>query len=525
MKTYGKSRIELMETTQASSIPSDNSVILEATPDDAAHVEKTVGHACWVEDVALVNGVVRKTGVGVIREGDEDNLCAGINDTAISAVTVRYEQLQFTGVSSPAVSSALRSLASSLREGLLTRVTGVLLVLNPLCAASANNSSQDTRDVNEPPQASAQAESEPPQTPAQIAAAIRAQIAVEEEKAAAATYALQPVDVNSFLPAVRKSAAQAPSLFLSKRQRVEAAEQLVRLIGIKCSTLKEGKIREELKRQLLPLGAEEIASSVQDPNAPLNLVVELSATPGFKDQPGLILNAHIDTIPHWPHQGAYFTPEEMDFDATRGEFFHTKEHSFGADDRAGVSVLLSAIKTAHSGYWEKGVGHRKIVLLFTAQEEIGGRGATYLAKEHPKIFKDVEISLTTDGPLNYGKEYPEHSYIVVVKEETSHILPFSRIVGFVREMSAFKGVSFAMTTAGLGTGDFANFPPEAKSDLHIRAPYQGQHTQERVKLDDLFNHIDLFTYILLRLDGASLRLNEDTSRLQLVEPADGSPST
>ena len=505
MKIYGKSRIELMETTQAGSIPSDNSVILEATPDDAAQVEKTVGHACWAEDVALVNGVVRKTGVGVIREGDEDNLCAGINDTAVS--------------------SALRSLASSLRGGLLTRVTGVLLVLNPLCAASANNSSQDARDVNEPPQASAQAESQPPLTPAQIDAAKMAQIAAEEKKAAASTYALQPVDANSFLPAVRKSAAQVPSLFLSKRQRVEAAEQLVRLIGLKSSILKEGNIREELKRQLLLLGAKEIASSVQGPNAPMNLVMELSATPRFKDQPGLILNAHIDTIPHWPHQGAYYTPEEMDFDATRGEFFHRKEHSFGADDRAGVSVLLSAIKEAHSGYWEKGVGHRRIVLLFTAQEEVGGRGADYLVKEHPEIFKDVEISLTIDGPLNYGKEYPEHSYIVVVKEETSRILPFSPIVGFVREMSAFKGVSFAMTTAGLGTGDFALFPAEAKSDLHIRAPYQGQHTHERVKLDDLFNHIDLFTYILLRLDGASLRLNEDTSRLQMVEPTDGSPST
>jgi hypothetical protein len=64
-----------------------------------------------------------------------------------------------------------------------------------------------------------------------------------------------------------------------------------------------------------------------------------------------------------------------------------------------------------------------------------------------------------------------------------------------------KNVTFAKSSAGLGQGDFAFFPPQAHTDLHIRAPYQNNHRRERVKLDDLFNHIDLFTYILLRLDG------------------------
>jgi len=40
----------------------------------------------------------------------------------------------------------------------------------------------------------------------------------------------------------------------------------------------------------------------------------------------------------------------------------------------------------------------------------------------------------------------------------------------------------------------------------LRSPYQNHHRRERVKLDDLFNHIELFTYILLRLDGASIHL-------------------
>ena len=421
-------------------------------------------------------------------------------------------------VSSSQVSSILCSLASYLKGSLLALVASTLLVLNPLFAASANSPS---RDANEPSPASTKAEAEPPQTPEQIETKLRAMIAADEEKAAALVYVPQPVDVNSFLPAACKSAAQIPSLFLSEQQKVEAIEQFVRFVGIKCLTLHEGNIRKELKRRLLELGARDITPSFDDPNVPLNLVMELPATAEFKGRPGLILNAHMDTIPNWPQYELIYVPEEMDFDSATKEFFHTKEHSFGADDRAGVSVLLSALEAAYNGYYKKGIGHRRIVILLTAQEELGARGAEYLTEEHPEVFRDVEISLTTDGPLDYRKEYPENSYIVVVEEEKSRILPFSQIVRFVDEISTFKDVSFTLTTE-MGGGDFTLFPPEAKSDLHIRAPYQGDHSKERVKLDDLFNHIDLFTYILLRLDGVPLQLNKDMDRLQLAEPVNDS---
>ena len=403
--------------------------------------------------------------------------------------------LDFVGktVSSSAGPTSESFPTSFLRQGLFSYLVAALLVVSPAFTALAGDA--------------ARAGETSPVSTKETAA---------REKETPLPYVPQPVEVNSLLSAVRESAVQVPSLFLSRQQKLETIEEFLRLIRIKSPSREEGAVRQELKRRMILLGAEEIASSLSDSNAPLNLVMKLPATEGFQNRPALILNAHIDTIPHLPEHGLFYTPEEMDFDVSRREFFHRQKHSFGADDKAGVTVIFSALKTAKAGCWEKGIGHRKIIVILTAQEERGARGAKYLAQKYPEVFADAEISLTTDGPLDYGGEYPEHLFVVVVKGELSRVPPFSRIVRFVEEISAFKEVSFALTTAGLGAGDFAFFPAEAKADLHIRAPYQGQHTHEKVRLEDLYNHIDLFTYIILSLDGVSFEMDKEEGRLQPV---------
>jgi putative aminopeptidase FrvX len=324
----------------------------------------------------------------------------------------------------------------------------------------------------------------------------------------------EPIDVNSFLPATRESTRQVPSLFLSEQHKVETVEGFVKIVGIKSPSGSEAAVRKELKHRLVSLGFSEIALGLDDPSAPLNLIMELLATKDLKDKPAIILNAHMDTIQRC-------TPEEMDFDAAHREFFHKRDLSFGADDKAGVMVILSALKTAKTEYWDKGIGHRKIVVVFTAQEERRSLGARHLTRTHPEIFEDIEITLMTDGPLNYRKgEYPENSFIIVVDEGMSRVTPFSKVMTSIQDICGFKDVSYITTRIGLGQGDLIGFPAHAKGDLHIRAPYQGNHSKERVKLDDLFNHIDLFTYILLRLDGVSLRFDEDDGRLHPSQSVD-----
>ena len=385
--------------------------------------------------------------------------------------------------------------SNGLIKGTLSFVAGLLLFANPCSSASVRDISRASESVAGSPAS--------------------APTGGSLFQLFAPKGTVEPIDVNSFLPAALGSAKKVPSLFLSEQQKVEAVEEFVKVIGIKSPSGKEAAVREELRQRLAAIGLVEIKRNLDDFNAPMNLIMELPASKDFRDRPALILNAHMDTIT----TGTRCTPEEMNFDTNRREFFHRRELSFGGDDKAGIIVVLSALKTAKALYWDKGIGHRRIVVIFTAQEERGIVGARYIAQKHPELFEDVEITLMNDGPLNYRiGEYPENSFVIVVDEQKSRVPPFSRIMTSIKDLCNFKDVSYITTRAGLGQGDIGGFPVNARSDLHIRAPYQGNHSRERVKLDDLFNHIDLFTYIILRLDDVSLRFDDDQGRLYPSQP-------
>jgi putative aminopeptidase FrvX len=354
-----------------------------------------------------------------------------------------------------------------------------------------------------------------------VAVAIAVSLLAGPLHAAAAASQTNVVDVARLLDCARESAVHVSSLFLSREEKVETVEAFVRIIRTRSESRSEEAIRDLLRQRLAQLKAREIScgngdttvpskSETEHPqtNAPFNLIMEIPATKGFEDRPPVILNAHMDTI----QLVARCVPEEMDFNPETREFFHRRSLSFGADDKAGVTTILRALEVAKSAYWDKGSGHRRFMVIFTAQEERGCVGAKYLSTYYPQMFEKVEILLTADGPLDYDTPafYPKSSFIVVVDEKASATPPYRQIIQCVQEVCSSKQASFAQTTTGLGQGDFACFPPAAHSDLHIRSPYKGNHRHERVKLDDLFNHIDLFAYIILRFDGTPVR---DRARL------------
>ena len=329
------------------------------------------------------------------------------------------------------------------------------------------------------------------------------------------------VDMKKVLELSRGAARHTPSLFLSEAQKVEATESFVKLVGIRSGSEEEKAIQEDLKRRFSALGGQEIPYRHTGTNVPLNLVMEFAATPGFKERPALILNAHVDTI----EVGRRCTPERMDFNVASREFFHQTEGSFGGDDKAGVTVIMEALKAAKEAAWDKGREHRRVLVILTAQEENGEVGAEHLAIGHTNLFENIEISITCAGPINEESPYPAVSFVVVAHEQKRNTSPYRDIIQLVQEVSDLKRTSFFMTTLGLGMGDFAFFPPQARSaDLHIRSPYQGDHKEEKVKLDDLFNHIDLFTYIILRLDGIDIS-PRDLRHTSDAVPADGRSGT
>ena len=76
---------------------------------------------------------------------------------------------------------------------------------------------------------------------------------------------------------------------------------------IKGASGREQLVRNAVKRVLAYSGAAEIPLKATGSNVPLNLVMELPATDDLTNAPGILLNAHLDTI-------AQSTPENIVFD-------------------------------------------------------------------------------------------------------------------------------------------------------------------------------------------------------------------
>jgi hypothetical protein len=299
--------------------------------------------------------------------------------------------------------------------------------------------------------------------------------------------------------AAAKFAADTETLILSKTERERAVASFLKLVQIKGPSKKEQAIREELKRVLTTLGAREIPLKETAEAAPLNLVIEIPATPTLINKPGILLNAHIDTID-------VTDPERISFDPATQDFFHLDEKvpgkpsSFGGDDRSGVAVIVEALHVLHEQFWAKGVSHRRIVILFTAEEEIGLKGAKYLARTQPHVFEGLDISLTMDGPIELESNYPKDSFVFVVSKQNESVPPYSGFISLAGDYCTRAKKNFGLTEIGLNSGDFAAFPPAAKAGLHVRGPVRGWHSKERVKVSDLVAHIDLFCYLLLGWD-------------------------
>ena len=306
-----------------------------------------------------------------------------------------------------------------------------------------------------------------------------------------------PMDV-SLAPALR-AASNSPSVFLNPMQRAAVVATFIQFVQIRSPSQHEEQFQRELRRRLAATGAREVACGQDDAQAPCNLVMEFVATPGLADRPAILLNAHIDTI-------AGCLPEGMRFDAGQGDFYHTNEttrgksSSFGGDDKSAVAVIVEALRVLQARFWDRGVGHRRILALFTASEETGCVGASYLSTRCPQLFDNVAITLAIDGPLDFHTDYPWESFVLVVAKPDALEAPYKRVLDLTDRMCRQHGKAFGTTETGLGMGDFAHFPASAHAGLHVRSPVRGFHRNERVKIQDLINHVDLLCHLLLGWD-------------------------
>ena len=300
------------------------------------------------------------------------------------------------------------------------------------------------------------------------------------------------------------AAANLKSVYLNEYQRKEAVTSFVKLVSIRSPSRHEVEVRAYLKEQLSFLGARELECGAGQPGAPLNLVMELPATKGYEDCPALLLSAHMDTTPFGGCRPATIT-----FDQQNGDFYSLTENSFGADDKAGVAVILEAVRVAQNNFWRKGAGHCRVIVVFTAGEEEGLVGAKYLAEHYRHLFSDLEISFNFDGYLP-AKSAEKTPLVMHLLKGNENDFKYRKAVGHIKDFAAQTGTNTKIYPGrGIGRyyGDGTAFPPEAFRAMGFASPYRGDHSSERVSPVDLIDYTDMLVHLILNLGPKRVALN------------------
>ena len=217
---------------------------------------------------------------------------------------------------------------------------------------------------------------------------------------------------------------------------------------------------------------------VVDASAPLtgsdtgNIVVRI---PGNAAGPTILLCAHMDTV--GPTEG--MVPVLRD-----GVIYSNGETVLGADDKAGIAMILAAL----AGILEDGSRHGPVEVLFTVQEENGLFGARYLQAD---LKADFGYIVDGDGPVGTidNRSPSKIDVHFTVKGKAAHAArPESGINAIVVASSAIAGIKGGRidedTTANIGLisgGKAINIVPDrAEISCEFRG-FDGEKLEREVR--------------------------------------------
>lgn len=146
---------------------------------------------------------------------------------------------------------------------------------------------------------------------------------------------------------------------------------------------REGRLADFLEKRLVKMGAH----VSRDDSAPStgsdtgNIIARFDGT--VPSAPTILLCSHMDTI--GPTND--MVPELRD-----GRIYSNGETVLGADDKAGIAVIISSIEEMQ----HKKIDHGPLEVVFTVQEEPGLIGATHLNTD---LKADYGYILDGDGPV------------------------------------------------------------------------------------------------------------------------------
>ena len=307
----------------------------------------------------------------------------------------------------------------------------------------------------------------------------------------------------SIVSQAKEAVKAVDARYLDQQQKEQVMETFVKLVSIRSPSRAEGRISNELKQIMEKIGAKEIDCRKGDTSAPFNLVMEFPATEDLKDAPAILLNAHIDTVDR-----GRCTPERLEFDKVKSNFYHRDNGSYGADDKSGVTMIVEALRTLKRDYWDKGYSHRRILVVFTAQEESGSQGAQYLATHCRGLFDNLDFSFTVDGWLwgDWGNyEYPQTPHLAGVFKSKAGTFKARQIVTIMEKFAKERNqpIFIGRRASSNLTIDANKFPPEAYKVAFFHTSNHGliTHGQERNNVGQLIDYVDMLINVLKQLDA------------------------
>ncbi|MFB5191186.1 M20/M25/M40 family metallo-hydrolase [Alicyclobacillus fastidiosus] len=165
----------------------------------------------------------------------------------------------------------------------------------------------------------------------------------------------------------------------------ETVQQLfLSLVQIDSHSLHEGamakRCREELERLGLQVQVDGAGEALGGETGNL-----IGILPGSSELPKVLLAAHMDTVR--PGEGIRPRVDE------HGVVWSDGSTILGADDKAGITAILTALKEIR----DAGLEHGQIQVVFTIGEEIGLQGAKQLKAE--QLDADFGLSLDSSGDI------------------------------------------------------------------------------------------------------------------------------
>jgi len=164
--------------------------------------------------------------------------------------------------------------------------------------------------------------------------------------------------------------------------KIDVMNEFMTLASLNSLSRREGSVAEYLMKRLreLHLDVTMDDSALRTGSDTGNVLVRV---PGNSPGPTVLLCAHMDTIG---------STEGMVPVLRDGVIYSNGETVLGADDKAGIAIILSVLADLKDGT----VPHPDLEVVFTVQEEVGLFGAKHLGAELKAAFGYI---LDGDGPV------------------------------------------------------------------------------------------------------------------------------